>query len=403
MEQKGQLEEDESRPKVTKQDKRSADRQLKIIGRTLIFIACFIGFCLWYFPRIELQQTYAAINKDSQKVVISYEVHDWVAGLRQVLFGYRGRIQEFRWEANVNERMPKIELSVGKQSHTITISRNGLRCEKFSNVLILSHNAKGEEKSLLLSVEPNQIPTGTLDVTPTLVQFKRHITPGSTQQTVALKLLSDGCGARLELDRVEIFNSDDQIFSVDQVNPADLTLDIDLIGRRAGYHKGQLVVRYGEQTKTVLMEALIAPRNPIFFDFDEWENPNSVGKAALEAHNLFISQLPESVMVHQVVKGYADYRGGDDYNCNLSRRRAKIVSKSVGSPSGIYTSQLVGYGNRKVVFNIAAVCIDGKISICEHERVASDRRVEIQYLSNQILDVSDPKACSISGEDEGSM
>ena len=112
--------------------------------------------------------------------------------------------------------------------------------------------------------------------------------------------------------------------------------------------------------------------NPIYFDFNKW---NIRPDAALELENIIsiLKKYPEMVIE---IGAHTDCRGPEEYNLNLSHKRAKSVREylvSQGIPNDNVKS--VGYGEMQPLNK----CV--KEGICKEEEYDINRRCEFVLLN----------------------
>ena len=112
--------------------------------------------------------------------------------------------------------------------------------------------------------------------------------------------------------------------------------------------------------------------NPIYFDFNKW---NIRTDAALELENILsiLKKYPDMVIE---IGAHTDSRGSEEFNLNLSNKRAKSVREYLLS-QGISTNNIksVGYGETQPLNN----CI--KEGICEEKDYDINRRCEFIILN----------------------
>ena len=112
--------------------------------------------------------------------------------------------------------------------------------------------------------------------------------------------------------------------------------------------------------------------NPIYFDFNKW---NIREDAALELNNVVDIMKKYSEMVIEI-GAHTDCRGSDEYNLQLSHKRAKSVREylvSQGIPDANVKS--IGYGEMQPLNR----CV--KEGICEEEEYDINRRCEFVILN----------------------
>lgn len=112
--------------------------------------------------------------------------------------------------------------------------------------------------------------------------------------------------------------------------------------------------------------------NPIYFDFDKWDIRRD---AALELDNVvnIMKKYPDMTIE---IGAHTDARGSDDYNINLSHKRAKSVMNYLIS-QGISENRLKseGYGETQPLNG----CV--KENMCEEEEYSINRRCEFVIIN----------------------
>jgi outer membrane protein OmpA-like peptidoglycan-associated protein len=112
--------------------------------------------------------------------------------------------------------------------------------------------------------------------------------------------------------------------------------------------------------------------NPIYFDFNKW---NIRSDAALELNNIveMLKKYPNMVIE---IGAHTDCRGPEEYNLNLSHKRAKSVREYLVS-QGISNTNVksVGYGETQPLNK----CV--KEGICKEEEYNINRRCEFVILN----------------------
>tara|TARA_R110001583_G_scaffold34847_7_gene116654 strand:+ start:2106 stop:4004 length:1899 start_codon:yes stop_codon:yes gene_type:complete len=112
--------------------------------------------------------------------------------------------------------------------------------------------------------------------------------------------------------------------------------------------------------------------NPIYFDFNKW---NIRSDAAIELENIISIMKKYPAMVIEI-GAHTDCRGPEEYNLNLSHKRAKAVLDYITS-QGIPTTNLksVGYGEMQPLNH----CV--KEGICTEDEYDINRRCEFVILN----------------------
>ncbi|GGK47477.1 MULTISPECIES: OmpA family protein [Flavobacteriaceae] len=111
--------------------------------------------------------------------------------------------------------------------------------------------------------------------------------------------------------------------------------------------------------------------NPIYFDFDKW-NIRSDATVELEKVVSILKKYPDMIIE---IGAHTDCRGTEQYNLDLSYKRAKSVREYLEN-QGIATNKVksVGYGETQPLNN----CI--KDGICKEEEYSINRRCEFVIL-----------------------
>ena len=106
----------------------------------------------------------------------------------------------------------------------------------------------------------------------------------------------------------------------------------------------------------------------IYFDFDK-ADIRPVHKKELERVNLMMQRIPS---LNLILQGHTDQRGSDEYNMELSERRAKAVADYL-SKRGLEKRRIVSewIGESKPVND----CADGN---CNEQKHQENRRTELK-------------------------
>ncbi len=128
------------------------------------------------------------------------------------------------------------------------------------------------------------------------------------------------------------------------------------------------------------------------FGFDSADLTDN-GKASLDAmlSNITAAQLQEKKIQ---VNGYTDRIGSDDYNLELSKRRAAVVHDYLVSKGVVPTFiEMQGFGNNNPVVGCA-----GERGAALINCLAPNRRTEIEFSAVEVIEVEETVTAPASGE-----
>ena len=192
----------------------------------------------------------------------------------------------------------------------------------------------------------------------------------NNKNTIASVIVSDDASYVFEISNNEnytirgtrrLFNPYDVEFSTD--NEGNINKNIYLI-----------LESYEDAEKKIVEEngKIQIKINPIYFDFNKW---NIRSDAALELENIVTLMKKYPNMVIEI-GAHTDCRGPEEYNLNLSHKRAKSVREYLVT-QGILNENVksVGYGEMQPLNH----CI--KENICKEEEYDINRRCEFVILN----------------------
>lgn len=117
-----------------------------------------------------------------------------------------------------------------------------------------------------------------------------------------------------------LLGSSAPLYAAPQINPVDLSFKtVDLIYKTENL-KGAVIDLEVKETET---EVKIELSGDVLFDFDKWDIRKEAEPVLANVGEI-IKKYPAS---KGEISGHTDSKGADDYNMNLSRKRAESVKK----------------------------------------------------------------------------
>ena len=217
----------------------------------------------------------------------------------------------------------------------------------------------------------------------------------ASKVNIAGKIVSKIDGKPISRAKIEITdkarNTTDTIYSAEDGTYSYVlapNTDFDITVSKDGYFSQSEDIstnnQVGDMTKDFTLEELVKDKpvvideandkgvRPIFYDYDKSE----IRSDAFEPLNKLAKQLKDNPNITIELSSHTDCRGTDNYNQDLSFRRAKSAKNYLVNKGGVKANRIKikGYGETKPVNK----CVDGVT--CTDEEYQANRRTEFKVI-----------------------
>lgn len=364
----------------------------------LVLLALIYLLFLWSrYPRLKLDTHSVLLSHETTTVKVAYDFIDPLSGLRTLL-GTEPQI--IALTVLPDDAGSSVTAQVKRNAQSIQLDLLQPICSLIRGTLSVEHTARAGSQSVDVVIQPSlDVTPLTAMLTPRQLLLWRFVQPEQSLARVQVQLTGNSSCQSLPADVLDSFSvQSDEPFSATVRRESDsLYLDVGLATTQPGVYISTVSLHSSNRLMgSLTVEGVVAPTDHVLFSYDD-SYPTLIGKGALEKHRVFIDAVADYAKLHIYARGHADHRGKQKYNERLSQRRTQetlltLDAERIKEELGHSVNDLY-FGECLPLVGPLRMCKSGAYSSCEDDRVGPDRRVQIQYFTD---DVNETQSADLS-------